>query len=390
MKKAVVAVISSLVFVVSGCGQTTKEEGKSIEPKVNAESKEEVGMKETEVKQVLKKNVDSIMEVFKQSGIENNWSEENPVKFDQLRPELLPYATESFTDSTLKDNAANFYCECDSIPVPQLNYEVRFSFTQDKENELKITALEPATESLNMGSTWEFTLVKEKNNWKMDQWSRSMENIDLKLTKKEAEKLVSVGNESVTYNNAYESAEAEGKAYIFNVKKIGEESVVAMSSKDTRLVYDYAEEEKKAVGKKTDTTLKDFDFYSEYLEGLHFGYTKDQLFSEFGEPDEYKQSELNELLSYPDALYTISRKSGQVYRVKVYEKQAAKYYKDFEAVSKAYNFDEEYAEYEEIKESDKDGHHLIYDGWQNRFTFTSKNENGNPIESILVNEESYR
>ncbi|MCK2000436.1 hypothetical protein MZM54_03395 [[Brevibacterium] frigoritolerans] len=390
MKKAVVAIISSLVFVVSGCGQTTKEEDKTIEPKVNAESKEEVSMKETEVKSVLKKNVDSIMEVFKQSGTENNWSEENPLEFEKLRPELLPYATESFTDSTLKEEAASFYCECDSIPVPQLNYDVRFSFTQDKENELFIKALEPASETLNMGSTWEIKLVKEKNKWKMDQWMRNIEEMDLKLTKKEAKKLVSVGSESVTYNDVYESGEAEGKAYIFNVKKLGEESVVAISSKDTRLVYDYDEEEKKVIGKKTDSTLKAFDFYSEYLEGLHFGYTKDQLIAEFGEPTDYKQSELNETLSYPDALYVISRKSGQVYRVKVYEKQAAQYYKDFEAVSNAFNFDEEYAQYEEIKESGKDGHRLIYNGWQNRFTFTSKNENGNPIESILVNEESYR
>ena len=138
--------------------------------------------------------------------------------------------------------ANEFYCECDFPFKPNLDYDVRFSFEQNEADVIKIKALEPATEMNNMGSMWEFELVKEADKWKVNQWSaRTLEGEDLKLTKEEAETLLTDEEQTPKFVKEYQSAEASGKAYFFTIKSSHGEGVAAISSKDTHFVYDYGE-----------------------------------------------------------------------------------------------------------------------------------------------------
>jgi hypothetical protein len=225
MFKIVIAIVSTIAIGVGGYigyheiieskTETLVEAQKVPKQEINKETFTKI--EENEVKDILKTNIDSIFEVFKRSGETYGWNYANPADFSKTRPELLSYATESFADTTLKELAADFYCECDISFKPKINYDIRFSFQQDKENELKITAIEPATEMDNMGSTWEFLLVKEDDVWKMQQWNRSsLEGQDLKLTKEEAEKLLTNDNETATFLQEYESNNAAGKAYVID------------------------------------------------------------------------------------------------------------------------------------------------------------------------------
>jgi hypothetical protein len=301
-----------------------------------------------------------------------------------MRPELLDYATEKFADTTLKELAVNYYCDCDISLKPDIEYDVRFSFEQYKNDELKITALQPATEMDNMGSVWEFLLVKENDQWKIKQWKNTMlQGQDLQLTKEEAETLLSKKVGEATFVKEYDSKEAQGKAYVLKVKDSDSEQFVAISSKDTHFVYDYqVEQPLNTQVKNKKETLGKFNIFNEYLTKMHLGSTKEELINQFGEPNAQKETASDTILEYADAIYTVSKATNQVYQVEIIGEKAATY--------KAYNMDEEYAAFLESKNKDEKGYHLIYEGYNVKHIYTSDNENGNSIKSILVQKLTYK
>lgn len=341
---------------------------------------------EKEVQEILKTNLDSIFNTFTELGEENGWGNANPADFNIIKPEILSYVTDEFADSTIKDLSAEFYCECDHPFKPAFNDDVQFMFEQNKDK-LIITALDPATEMNNMGMTWEFELIKEDNAWKMNRWNNeTLDSTDLQLSKEEAEKILTRNGETPTFIKEYESNEASGKAYLFSMKSANGERLVAISSKDTSLVTDYELEkgtEEKV--KNQNETLEEMSLYDEFYEKLHFGLTREELISKFGNPIVEKELSSEITLTYVDAVYTISNISNQIYKVDIIGDKASTYYSDFDEVIKAYYPDPVYAEYYDEKTNDENGYHLtLDDGYSKSHIFTSENENGNPIKSISI------
>ncbi|MFC7371086.1 hypothetical protein ACFQPF_05305 [Fictibacillus iocasae] len=213
---------------------------------VQAEKKEEPKkVSAEEARGILKNNLDSIFKTFDDAGKKHGWNASKKADFSLLRDQLLPYATVSFTDSELKKAAGDYYCECDNIIEPMISYNVRFAFTQTKENEINITAIEPANQIYNMASKWEFTLIKKNNTWKLNRWNEiSLKGQDLQLTGEEAVLLTADESTKVEFVKEMESPKYGGKIYVLQATTTveGKEHVseIAISAKDTRIVYEQA------------------------------------------------------------------------------------------------------------------------------------------------------
>ncbi|MDK2599311.1 DUF1311 domain-containing protein [Bacillus stercoris] len=213
-------------------------------------------MTEQEVKSALKNDIDAIFNAFDKAGTENGWSTANKADFSKLRPSVLPYATETFAEQTLKDLAGKYYCECDAPFQPGTDFDVRFTYKQNK-NKIEASSIDPATELNNMGTSWTFELVKEDGDWKINKWdSKSLQGDDIKLTKEEAKTILSRNGETAEFVKSYESKAAGGTAYLFNVKSSHGERQAAISSKDTSLVSDNENETEAAEQETAQTTAE--------------------------------------------------------------------------------------------------------------------------------------
>ncbi|WP_147534565.1 DUF3298 and DUF4163 domain-containing protein [Bacillus marasmi] len=198
-------------------------------------------LKVDEVQKILESNLDSILNTFNTLGDQHQWGPNLRPDFNIIRPEVLPFATEEFADTSLKEFAENYYCDCDSFIYPQIQYDVRFIVEQE-DNKLNISAIEPATEMTNMGFQWEFQLIKENETWKLAKWeTQSLQGKDLKLTKEEARKLLSRYSSKPEFIKEYESKDGARKAFLFKIADQNSEMLMAISSKDTQLLYDYQE-----------------------------------------------------------------------------------------------------------------------------------------------------
>ncbi|WP_394186728.1 DUF1311 domain-containing protein [Metabacillus halosaccharovorans] len=375
-----------VLLVACSNNEQTKTE---VETNTEQEIVEETAVKleQNEVQDLLRTNLDNIFEVFVSSGEENGWNMTNAPDFNILRPEFLPFATESFIDTTLKEMSQEYYCECDASFKPNIEYDVHFTFKETDNNELHIEALEPATELSNTGLLWSFNLVKEEDSWKMKDWNHQLiEDQDLKLTKEEAEILLVSEYETPEFVEEYESKDTGGKAFLFKMKSADSERLVGISSKSSILLDDYElEKETNHSSENAGETVKVNDLYSEFYEKLHFGMTKDELVAQFGEAQSEKELSSDITLQYTDAIYTISKSSNQVYKVEIIGEKASTYYKNFDEVVKAYNPDPVYAEYFDEISNDENGYHLLLDdGYSKSHLFTSDNEKGDPIKTITI------
>ncbi|WP_068672191.1 hypothetical protein [Oceanobacillus sp. Castelsardo] len=236
-----------------------------VEKESNSGIKKEevVKLNKSEVRDILKENIDEITNVFIKSGEDHHWSFENPAEFEKMKLDFTNYATKDFINSTLKEVSTEFYCECDQIFLPSfINYDAQFTIEQKKEDELSVSAVAPATEIDNMGILWKIRLLKEENGWKINHWeSESLYGKDIKLTKEEAAKLLESFYESPEFVKEYHSEEASGKAYVFKMDNY----YMAISSKDTSIVYDYEQEE-------PDSEQGESFTYETYING-RFGFT---------------------------------------------------------------------------------------------------------------------
>ncbi|QNU24369.1 hypothetical protein [Geobacillus zalihae] len=154
MIKIAIAVISSFIIAAGGYigykefikAKPKKQVSVPKEPENQVQQEEKnsfVKLNEREVKKILQHHIDGIFDVFQRAGKTYGWNNANPADFSKIRPELLKYATESFADTTLKKLAANYYCECDVSFKPDIEYDVRFSFEQNKSDELKTPHYNP-------------------------------------------------------------------------------------------------------------------------------------------------------------------------------------------------------------------------------------------------------
>lgn len=401
MSKLLIGFLSTLVIVVGGYfgyqefveAQPEKTEEVSKEVEEETVEKEIVSLKEDEVKKIIETNLDSIYNTLLESGKENGWSPSNPVKYEDVKTELLPYITNNFADTTMKEYVEQFYCDCDASSKPELDYDVRFSFEQKNNDELTVTSLVPANELNNMGNSLVFNFVKEENNWKLNEWEYIyLDGENIELTKDEAETILARNNEVPEFIEEYESEEASGKAYLFNVKSENGERLVAISSKDTKLVNDYSyEKESESATSNDKETVTLTNLYEEYYEKLNFGMTKEDMVNNYGQPVSEKELSDAITLEYSDAIYTLSKVSNQVYKVNIIGEKTSNFYANFDEVMKAYFPDPVYAEYMDEKFSDDNGYHLkLDDGYSKSHTFTSKSENGDPINLITIEVKDFK
>ncbi|MDU9693370.1 hypothetical protein O0Q50_19545 [Priestia aryabhattai] len=423
------------VSETSGSNSSSKnssDDSNNNSPQESSKSNETPAiLKEGQIKNLLTDNMDAIFSAFNKAGDQYGWNNANPSDFSKLSPKLTPYATSNFINNDLKSLAKKYYCECDEHFKPELNMDVRFSYEQNG-NKLSIVALEPATDFLNMGSKWEFTYLFEDGKWKLNYWkATSLEHKNLNLTKDEAKALASPYGDKAEYDGAVTSLDADGaKAYVFRIYKNGKpQNVIGISATNTKLVYDLEEEfsidddapatqdkdaseggageaDKKAEQdnssqddssdtdkNNTTATLGNFNIYNEYLnievggpdDNMHFGYLPEDLIAKFGKPIAITTSSNGADFQYSDAIYSLSRADGKVYKVTITGSRAASYYKDFATVKKVYEGDGVYGAFDLEETNDSEGYHLVYDNYSTaRHTYTSSNQEGNPIKKIVV------
>ena len=126
-------------------------------------------LSEEEAKKVINDSLAGIIDTFKQLGEEHNWSFENEPDFNILRPELLKYASEEFTDSFLKAVKDDFYCSCDMLPYPDTDLDIRFTIHENTNNKLVASSIE-FDNMISSGSTVYYTIIKENGKWVIDQY----------------------------------------------------------------------------------------------------------------------------------------------------------------------------------------------------------------------------
>ncbi|MHA7138115.1 hypothetical protein ACRTEV_12720 [Rossellomorea arthrocnemi] len=173
-------------------------------------------------------------------GVEYNWNSENPADFNIVKEEIKPYVSKEFIETRIKGSLEDIYCQCDAFSVPHFDPEVRFQFEQVEDDKIEVEVLEPGSEMITMGYQSNIELIKEDNEWKLNELSSvSLEGSDLELTKEEAEKLVSSEGDTITFIKEFNSSQGSGKAFLFNLKTPEWEELIAISSKDASRVFDY-------------------------------------------------------------------------------------------------------------------------------------------------------
>ena len=180
---------------------------------------DEKKLTENEGKAIVNDLLTGVVGTFDRLGKEHQWSYENPPDFEILRPELLKYASESFTDGFLKDVKDDFYCSCDMLPYPNAALDIRFQLHENSSNRFVASSIE-FDNMISSGSTIYFTVVKENGKWVLDQYKWvSIDKEPISLTWDEIKAHEEKQGEKVELLNTT-TYEGE-KVYIFKYVKSG-------------------------------------------------------------------------------------------------------------------------------------------------------------------------
>jgi hypothetical protein len=240
-----------LSFVIEKIDYEVEEKKEQMVEEREAENKEESvsaveevseeKVTEAEAKQIFINNLAEIKKTLIKSGEKHNWSFENPATYEIAGPDFEPYVTDRFSKKFLTTFIPKYFCECDQGSLPKVNQEVRFNVDSMEGNRIEISGIEPASDMTNIGYQWNFVLIKEENQWKIDQWRESsLENADLELTKEEAQKLLSTETQTATF---IKEEQINGvRAYVFKIVGDGLDTMISISSSDTTLFFDYGED----------------------------------------------------------------------------------------------------------------------------------------------------
>nr|WP_318539468.1 hypothetical protein [Terribacillus saccharophilus] len=453
--KILVTILS--VLLVGGGGyygyqtfiaDSPKEEVSAKSKSTEAEKAKEIAkVSEDDAKEVLDKNINSIFDAFDKAVEENQWSEGNPVDFDTTKSKIEPFVTESFAAGKLKDTLESAYDNLDKSVKPKYNNDIRFESELSEDGKtLKVKTLEAASDIDNTAYQWDFELVNQDGEWKMNDWNHtSLKDLDLEFTKEEAQESLQFGDDqTVSFVEEYESDEAGAKAYLFELKNSDYTGNVAVSSKDLTKVTDYvvesetesqsdsvnateateessdnnsdsnsSDETKTSTedeiatetsddrqkpemdGSPTDDSLTemggtgytlpgDLNLYQTWYTSLRFGETEEYLAGTyFGQPiDGYETDEGDLALEYLDAIYYVGFEG--VNRVDIIGDKPSQMYGNFDDVISQFNPDPVYADYIDERTQDAEGYKLIMEGYTGNFTFISDNESGTPINKIIV------
>lgn len=236
------------VCYMTGCdaNEPTQAETEQIEKKQEKTIKvdEKEVFKKEEVAEMTQNILNSYYESIVSLGLEHNWTSDNPADFDLVKKEIQPYVSKKYIETKVKGSLENIYCQCDAFSVPSFDPEVRFTFDQIDNDRIEVEVLEPGSDMITMGYKSKIELLKEENKWKLNKLSsQSLKGTNLKLTKEEAGNLLSSDYQTSTFIKEFHSIEGSGQAYLFNIKSSDWEGLVAISSRDASLVFDYDSEQ---------------------------------------------------------------------------------------------------------------------------------------------------
>ncbi|MFK2825543.1 hypothetical protein QYG89_07610 [Bacillus sp. B190/17] len=252
---------AGLFMVLSACGNQTDSASKEPAVKQTEEASQTAGVsantKEAEnhsdqdnsIEGVLseakaKKTVDELMSgivgTFRDSGEKYRWSNyNNPANFDVLQPELLNYASESFTDGFLRETASDYYCECDQRFFPDTSLDVRFTLHKSTNQMFAASSIEFINDMGDGGNTVYYTVVKENGKWVMD---------DIKWVAPEKEPMNVTWDELQAYEKQFdpkvellnESKYDGRKIYIIRYPEL--DQIKGVYADNTEILYDVPNE----------------------------------------------------------------------------------------------------------------------------------------------------
>lgn len=188
----------------------------------------------SEAKKVVNELLSGIVGTFDQLGKKHQWSFENHPDFAILRPELLKYASEEFTDGFLKDVKDDFYCSCDVPPYPYTDFDIRFTLHENTSNRFVASSIE-FDNMISSGSTVYYTVVKENGKWVLDkyQWV-SIEKEPVHLTWEEVKMYLEKQGSKVELLNITKYKEKE--VYIY--KYAGQQKIIGMFADNSGYLLD--------------------------------------------------------------------------------------------------------------------------------------------------------
>jgi len=143
-----------------------EELAEKAEAKINGDLKV---VAENEAKKIVNELLTGIVGTFDRLGEKHQWSFENHPDFAILRPELLKYASQNFTDGFLKEVKDEFYCSCDVPPYPDTDLDIRFTMHENTADRFVVSSVE-FDNMISSGSTVYYTVVKENGNWVLDSY----------------------------------------------------------------------------------------------------------------------------------------------------------------------------------------------------------------------------
>ncbi|WP_370296740.1 hypothetical protein [Rossellomorea marisflavi] len=139
----------------------------------------------------------------------------------------------------------------------------------------------------------------------------------------------------------------------------------------------------KVEAKEVETIDPSTNLYTAYYTDLHFGEPIDTLVDLYGEPLEKRPDDQITAMEYSDAVYYVDKETG-VFLVTIKESKAAQIVKDFTAVEAMYFPDDVLADYMEERDHYNAQYRLQLTSYHVQHTFYSENEDGNPINEIVI------
>lgn len=232
--------IMSLLFLLGACGNnhSSGDGGEQEFSKTDNMKKESNGTEELskeEAKIIVEDLMSGIVQTFRDSGQKYNWNNyDNPADFTIMRPELLKYASVSFTDGFLEETAAEYYCQCDMSFFPIADLDIRFNLHEISDAKFVASSIEFFSEIGPGGSTVYYTIIKENETWLLDdiEWVSYKEQA-LNVTWEEVKANVENNWGEVEFIN--ETQHNGRKVYIINIPVI--QHVRGVYADNTEILY---------------------------------------------------------------------------------------------------------------------------------------------------------
>lgn len=195
--------------------------------KIIENGKETEEIKDEDVPELITGLYDGLVQTFWDLGEKHNWDKyENPADFEILKPELLKYASKSFTTNKLKDLSQELYIASDAQLLPDPAFNTRFIVKENTNDKILVSTIEVGN-NINSSKTLDFTIINEEGKWVIDSWHRIVQ--DINLTWEEYKAYIETYTGEVTFLDEKITEDGE-KVYVFYIQK--NDQIAAIYSSD--------------------------------------------------------------------------------------------------------------------------------------------------------------